>query len=609
MRSNLDYYNLRPTYDTVANTYYEETSVVSPVGQQVIENSTLRPPSRPPPPIPVLDGLFYPKDSMSRKYKKRKDSYNLYDEIVGIYRREEDERDVQASRFVVPEREIALETQTSPLIKKYDLLFDQPRSRNVRFGASLWLIWSVVLSLSLIAFITLLVLRQFDDPILTVAKNSAAVSLVALLLLSFTIDRIHSNKETWLLHLHRTLAFTLFIYALVHIIAHILLLINAIMSSSSSSMTTDLQQFLLDRTIFYSTGVIMIAALIVILIFARRRVRKHDYNVFYYTHILGVLVFIVFAIVHSPFYLAILIYPLTVIYVPRLLRLAFVRARIKAVNFGRDYAMIDLTVSYNWFSKFIMLSSMLRAMSDVWLVSSTLGRFERHPFTVIYTRRLTSTVCIKILVWRFGDWKGKLVKTLRENQNLNLYNYGIRIAIDEFRTSDLMCKAALKSSNVLFVLENSGISSFLSYAYYLIETTKLHDRSRRIMLCYRTDDIGILSELTLAVNALRDLNFVLLTTQVFTSVPCVFCDEDTIVSTRLDYRRAMRSFFVVTDDGSNVVLTQTLRDGSVYLYSNDESMRDRVVRQSKRWLKLGYYDGLEDDIVRLNKNRKINILL
>lgn len=581
------------------------------------ESRRVRAPSFAPPPIPPpppTSNVFYDDTEIIRQGKRP----------LPVY----EEPEIKSSRFYS-------KLPTQPFVRKYDLLFDRPQSRIVRFNMSVWLVWSSVFVVTMSIFVTLVVLRQYPEVGLTVAKNSAVLAVLTFTLLGLTIDRVYSNKKTWLLHAHRALAVASFLFALLHVSAHVFLLAMAFHETdddddgSYKDSFSEGSRYLLDRAIFYASGMGMLVSLLALLTCARRGVQKRRYNVFYYTHILGSGLFVAFAIVHSLWYIVAILYPVCVVYMPRVLRRCFVRSRVSSVQFGRDYALITLAIYRTWLNRLLLLDGLSREMCDVWLVCSAFGALERHPFTVLSVNERGASTYVDLLVWRYGDWKAKVVRRLAENQKFELYSHGLRVRIDESRTGDLMSEAALRSSNVLFILENAGISSFIAYANYLTTSTKTQDRPRNLVLHYRVEDTSILRLLDESVTRLRAIPSISVTVYVYTldcnnnnnnsndDVGDAFA-TNRIHTARLNYKRILKSFFQTTcdddndsdDAGANSARRLALENGSLYVYSNDEAMRERVVRQTRRWLRKGYYEGCEDnDAIHFAKRRKINIVL
>nr|WOJ45329.1 ferric reductase like transmembrane component [Apis mellifera nudivirus] len=501
--------------------------------------------------------------------------------------------------------------------RKYDLLFAQPHLRILRFNPSIWLIWSAVIVVNIGLFIILMLFRQFPDNWLTVAKNAAIMTALNFTILGFTINHVYSNKETWIMYLHRSLAIFTFVFAIVHIVGHIVLLVNILEDvtdqrveiSEKEEAKDYVRTYIYDRLVFYITGLGMIIALSVLLSCASRGVRKRHYNVFYYTHIIGVAAFIFIGTIHSVWYLFAIFYPLMFIYMPRILRRWYVKYRINTVNFGSDYAIVTLVVYHNWFKRLLLLGSLWKDMRDVWIVCPEFGQFERHPFTVIEVEKHDGYTLVKLLIWRYGDWKSRVVRHLKSSQKIELHSYGLQIAIDEARISDLMTPSALKSNNILFILENAGISSFIAFSNYIWSMPTVQDRARNIVLHYRIDDSSIFDLLSETLNRLRSIPSIHVEAHIYTSIATLFENKITQQTTRLDYKRILKSFFCVTDTGKSDARRLALENGSLFVYSNDEALRERIVRQLRLWIKQGYYEGCDNDPTRFINHREINIIL
>lgn len=435
---------------------------------------------------------------------------------------------------------------------------------------NLTIVASVLVS-NLVTFATLMYLRQFSQLSRTIAKNSAVITVVNLSMIVLTINRTSSMKNTivQIIHINCGLMFALF--SIIHTVAHIFLLYDATIFFYEA-----VKYFYLTRFPFeYNSGVILLFASLVTIGASMGSTRKHKYNVFYFSHIVSWTIIAATVAFHSYYLLGPIVLSLFVLYVPRLASRRFVRPCVLVEHIGNQFVVINLKIKNNRLNRWLLLNFLHRNQGNatVWIFSRNLRGFsclERHPFSVIGIDKCqddSSHDVVTAMVSCSGDWKGSVFSELIRNASLRLYSCGVQLGVDSVRSGEFSTGDLTRSENLLFVLENVGIASFLAFVRFFVDPKNskiLHDRKRMIRLHYRTDDVGYLSFLDDRVSMLLQLPFVKVECVIYTIASFLFRGKPTIVSSRIDYRKTLSRCL--------------LSPGRHYIYTNDSATRARVER-------------------------------
>lgn len=457
-----------------------------------------------------------------------------------------------------------------------------PRRFVTRFATSKTRIYSTaaLTTLNIIIFLTATFLRPFvrnpiydihgvHDPtyVRAVAKNFAVITLVNAAISLSTIRRTSSLKDTRGQSIHEIATAFLMISAGAHATAHGILL---------WILDGDIVvEYIIDYAQPMISGVVLTAIILVITILSMRRTRKHNYTLFYRTHAVGFLLFAPCALAHSIGFACALVLPIAVLMQRLWLRTREVDLRV--IRYGKTFVYVDLDLGNNFFTTNLLTKHLIRnnGRYDAWLTTSVL---ERHPFTAVKTYRSEDGRChARFLISRFGDWKQRLYNELWINRQLDLYSSGVWIRMDDWRISDVASRRMLLSRNVLFVLENVGIASFLAYASMLSDASnsRLRDRARNIYVHFKCEDDAFLEILSSYADRLVKTRAVTLRVLAYTNNNVALRINESLVSRviapRMDLRLIVNMFLDSTG-------TNTGNDQSVAIYSNDPNIDRKLQR-------------------------------
>lgn len=423
-----------------------------------------------------------------------------------------------------------------------------------------------------IVFTLLMLFRTFPQISRAVAKNSAVLTLVDLTCLVATMGYTSTVKRTILHTLHVWSGVMLVLWSLVHTVGHIYLLYEF-----SAFLFDHLRYFY--TSVFpyeYTSGVIMLLALLVVICMSINPVRKHKYDSFYFTHIVGWTLFSLLAGFHSYYLLAPIGITAITLYAKRILNRVCLKPCVSVRYYGNKFVLLNLRIRDTWLTRWLLLNFLRNNQGNavVWISSAMLdgcSRFERHPFTVIEIdqhQRNPNYAFITLMISRSGNWKQSLHSLLSRNMNRELYSLGVRLMIDSARVGEFTDSSMLKSVNLLFLLENVGIASFLAFIRFLCDPKhreKLHVHERVLHLHYRVDDLEYLTVLATYLDIVSSFKFVKVEPTIYTSMPFTFRNQATVVSSRLNYRRILPKFL--------------LTSGKHYIYMNDQVMVQRINRE------------------------------
>lgn len=426
--------------------------------------------------------------------------------------------------------------------------------------------------LHLLVFVLLMIFRTFSKLSQAVAKNSAVLTVIDLTILVITMSYTSTTKRTLLHTLHVCSGVMLILWSLIHTAGHVYLLYEY-----TAFLGEHLRYFY--GTVFpfeYTSGAIMLLALLAVIGLSAVPIRKHRYDTFYFSHIIGWTVFVAVSGFHSYYLLPPIGITLFTIYGKRVMNRWFLRPVLSVKYRGKQFALINLKIRDTWLTRWLALSFLRKNQGNavVWLSSSSLNgcsRFERHPFSMIEIDnhpKDPNYALITLMISRSGNWKRSLHDAIDRNANRELYSLGVKLFVDSVRAGDFMNRDMLRSVNLLFLLENVGIASFLAFVRFICDPKhrkQLHDRERILHLHYRVDDLEYLTVLNTYIELASQFKFMRIQHTIYTTMPFTFRGKSTVTSNRLNYRRILPNFL--------------LAPGRHYVYMNDSEMVDRIDRE------------------------------
>lgn len=431
----------------------------------------------------------------------------------------------------------------------------------------------IFLLINLLVFMLLMVFRQFPELSRGFAKNSAALTVVDGLVLVLTINRTSSNKNTILQTVHVMSGITFTFFSLVHTIAHVILLYNLTLFVPVSVLYYA-KYFAFE----YSSGTIMLLALLILLGTAYTAVRKYRFNLFYFTHVTCWTIFALAVSFHSYYLLLPVAISVVVLYMSRFAVRCLVNCRLSLAHIGKQFVVVNLRIRNTRIARWLVLNRLFewQGDADIWISTTSLknhSRFERHPYTMIeIAKHKSNKYCdVLLMVSSSGDWKNAFFSAIRQNANRELYSYGVKMVLDSVRRGDFREARFLRCTRILFLLENAGIASFLAYLRFVCEPNnrpELHDRVRTLDLHFRVDDLDYLIFLDRYISMAEKFKFIVINYKIYSTIPALFRGESTTVANRINHRRVLSDFLS--------------GPGKSYVYTNDRVMHDRVERELAR---------------------------
>jgi hypothetical protein len=488
-----------------------------------------------------------------------------------------------------------------------------------------------IITINVSLFVALCVFRTFDSFSRTIAKNAALMTLPSLFGVLTTVgpagesnvvDR--NNGRT----IHKVFAYILVSFSLTHTIAHIVLMYY----------NTDFElDLIIDYIILfvfqYVSGIIILLFLLLVLVMSRLSVRSKRYNTFYMVHVINVAIFVSFSGMHSPIFLTpLLIITCSWIYGSRLItRLSSNDACIICRHLNESFVIVDVRVVDNWLTRLMILRALEQEQGNatVWLSSKTLscglGRFERHPFSVIETYRENEYAYIRLMISNTGgDWVYDFHKRMVKNVNLDLFSNGISLVIDSMRSGIFRSNAIIQANHIVFILENVGISSFLGFLRFICDPKNrkiFHKRMRYIYLYYFVTNHNFLLYLNAYLNLCETIKCVAVKFVVYSPQAGSFRGSKIKLSERLNCKHILSD--VMTDilrkhnniddddddddendhdDGNNSDDNDNYPP-NVYFYMNSPNLRERTeleISRSNNRFKRKYRNKKYPEIINVN---------
>lgn len=298
----------------------------------------------------------------------------------------------------------------------------------------------------------------------------------------------------------------------------------------------------------YVTGTIMILVLLMGALLLR--FRKYRYNRFYYAHVACFLLWSVLSVVHSVYFLPLVLLAATIVYGSRLTMRLSVPVEVTVEQISDEFVLIELKIRKSRWTRFLLIDKLTKHNGnvDIWLVCNNISYLERHPFNVIETRHRKRYAFVRVLVAKLGDWTEKLCDLLATNAPYELFSSGLSLSIDHCRLSaDACCVSNLRRRNrLLFLLRNEEIVVLLRYLVFICDprNEKCRDRFRQIFLHYSVTDLNYLVLLQEYLTIAATYKCVTVTTLVYSRETILFNGSPTIAdldNDTLKYENALKT--------------------------------------------------------------------
>ncbi|UDM55332.1 dual oxidase 1 [Phenacoccus solenopsis nudivirus] len=339
-----------------------------------------------------------------------------------------------------------------------------------------------------------------------VAKISAS-----LIVTNMTITMLVSRKSfTNYILLHAISACVTMIVSATHTLAHILLYVmetrrerrqqqmnvdfstsvnddDDIMNNDDDTVDNMIKpqrvQLLQMYRVEYTTGVILVLWLFAVSVTSYRR--RNNYRYFLLVH------YVIYAIsavllAHSPLH-AVCYLPVLYDKIVNLIMYSLKPVSIRLIDVSK--AVVRIRITYNA-SHFCGLADYVLPKtvdSHLYVVCSNISTWEKHPFTVIRYKNRKEERSYEIVVSSNGDWKRAFCKIANFNVDSMLHNDGYFLRVLD-TSRGCMSRFLRCYDNLIFVLENVGISSFCSALNLLFDNNKRHHvKYYNIVLFYKID--------------------------------------------------------------------------------------------------------------------------
>lgn len=323
----------------------------------------------------------------------------------------------------------------------------------------------------------------------------------------------------------------------------------------------------------YSTGIVMILVLTIgFVLLSTERVRKYRHGLFRYSHAISFLIWSVVSVVHSVYFLPLVVLTVIVVYGSRLTMRLLIPTVVTIERLSDEFALLDLKLRKSRTTRFLLVDRLTEhnGRAEVWLICRNIGYLERRSFAVIETRHRKRHVYVRLLVAKLDDWTEKLCDLLAANEPYDLFSVGVTVSIDCCRTSTDSYDSR-ECNRLLFLLRNEEIVWFLRYLVYICDprNEKRRDRFRQIFLHYSVTDLNYLALLQEYLTIATVYKCITVSTLVYTREPIVF--GGTLTSNDSDNELKLE----------NVLRTIGNRE-TVALVIPDETMRLRIKRFVRR---------------------------
>lgn len=305
----------------------------------------------------------------------------------------------------------------------------------------------------------------FYDKIFNKSYTLIAKSTTIPIIFNFIICLLTSHNYHFY---HIVSFFFFFFFSLVHVIFHLFVFFF------------NTNNLLPHYIFFYISGFIILIWLF--LIFIVSVLRKRIYKYFIYIHY-SFYFLTFFFIVHSPIFFFAFI-PFFYRKIKEIIIL-FYTPKIKIEKVYKQFICLTLTYKLNYLTNFILVSSL---ENYCYIICKNISNFEHHVFTITSIKKENKYISYEIIISNNGDWKNKLHCIALSNFDFNFYNNGLNIKIVKFRENNIS-NVFSKFDNIVFVLENIGITTFFSSLNLFLTINKLQMKKYNITLHYKFDFI------------------------------------------------------------------------------------------------------------------------
>lgn len=172
-----------------------------------------------------------------------------------------------------------------------------------------------------------------------------------------------------------------------------------------------------------------------------------------------------------------------------------------------NFLVLSLAFSRDWWLERLYLRTERQAnvICDCWLICHNISRWQRHPFTLIARHydhcsdisaadvesTGQSTLIFTFLIGRHqGDWKRRFTRELVKGARLKLYDFGVRVALDESVHSLEYAKLQQDSCFILFVC-GLEITVFLAYIDFI--RYNFSQKLRRCLIFWQCNDLQLIN--------------------------------------------------------------------------------------------------------------------
>lgn len=314
---------------------------------------------------------------------------------------------------------------------------------------------NLILSLSTLYFYNKIFGKSY-----TLIAKAATIPIV----FNFIICLLTSNNGHFY---HIASFFFFFFFSLIHVISHLLVFF----------LNNNLLPYYI---FFYISGFVILLWLF--LIFIISVLRKRIYKYFIYIHY-SFYFLIFFFIVHSPVLFFAFI-PFFYQKIKEIIRLFYI-PKVQIEKVYKQFVCLTLIYKIDWLSKFLFTQSL---ENYCYIICKNISNFEHHVFTITSIKKENKYISYEMIISKNGDWKNKLHHISLTNFDFNFYNNGLNIKIVKFKENNIS-NVFSKFNNIVFVLENIGITTFFSSLNLFLTLNKLQMKKYNITLHYKFDFI------------------------------------------------------------------------------------------------------------------------